>query len=228
MSDRRELFVVDDDPDWSDLARAWLTGAGYAVRAAATGKAALRALFARVPDGVLVDFNMPDITGIELCRRLRSRAETRTVPILVLSGPSRERIATLKAGADYFLPKSDDPGELLAVLEALFRRVDMAAGVLTLEDLRLSPAGHKVFLAGRPAAELTPKKFDLLYRLVLRSPEPVGRDELAAVLGTPEGASRSRATDILLNRLRKSLPPAIARRIRSVQGFGYLYLPANR
>lgn len=227
MKGTRCLLVVDDDPDWAHLVRLWLRSAGYEVRVAIGGKAAVKAALEKVPDGVVLDLNMPDLSGLEVCRRIRSSEEARTVPVVILSGPTKEKVPALKAGADYFLPKSENPAELLAVLEALFRRVDMAAGVLTLGDLRLCPLRREVFLSGKSVAALTPKKFDLLYRLALSSPEPVSREDICARLGIPPRGSPSRAFDILLNRLRKSLPASLARRIRNVQGFGYLYLPSN-
>lgn len=219
------LLLVDDDASWLNLLATWLGSAGYKVSTASDGAAALRSAKTELPDCVLIDFNLPDVSGLQVCRQLRALRATCAVPIVVLSGPTKEKVAALEAGADYFVPKAENPAELLAVLGALFRRREMERGLLTLGDLSLDPKSREVYLGEQSAATLTPKMFELLHNLVLCSPEPLSRDELARRIRGLDGAGLSRALDILLNRLRKALPAVLAARIKSVQGFGYLYLP---
>lgn len=221
----RRVLLVDDNEAWIFLVRTWLASAGYKLRSVPDGESALRDAAADPPDCVLLDFNLPDLTGIEVCRRLRGSRAACAVPIVMLSGPSREKAAALEAGADYFISKSENPAELLAVLKAVFRRRELDRGIVALGDLALDPRRREVFLGDALVGTLTPKMFELFYSLVLRSPEPVSREELFRQICESEGEGLSRALDLLLNRLRKCLPEELGRRIRSVQGFGYLYLP---
>ena len=228
MKAARRLLVVDDEENWQDLLSAWLEAAGYALARAFTGREALKAAREAPPDAVLLDYGLPDITGLEVCRQLRALPATRSIPIVIISAQTKEKVALLQGGADYFVPKSENPAELMAVLEAVFRRRDMDRGVLSLGDLTLDPGTRSVLVKDQPAAVLTPKLFELFRTLVLRSPEPLSREELFRLLEGSDDMGASRALDILLNRLRKALPEDLAGRIKNVKGFGYLYLPPKK
>ena len=221
-----KILVVEDDEDWQQLIRLWLKTAGYKdARFAETGRAGLRMAGLRSPDCVILDLQLTDMEGTEVVKRLRAAPRTAEVPILMMTSFSADRAACLRKGADYFIAKSPNGEELLATLEALFRRRDIDARLKRRGDLAFRPDTREVFVAGASAGVLTPKTYELFVALVERAPAPVSRQELFQLVDNREDPSLSRALDILVNRLRKSLPLEVGRRIRAVRGFGYAYLP---
>lgn len=225
MRDLRSILVVEDDPQWAELISLWLKTAGYlTVRFAAGAAAALRLVHRNPPDCILLDHQLDGQDGLSLCRRLRETRGMEKVPIIMLTQFADKKLQFLRAGADGFVAKSSDGQELLAVLEALLRRLDLDSGVLRHGDLAFLPDRLEVLREGRRAAVLTPKTYRLLLSLAERSPAPVPREELFKLVEGRGEVPLSRALDILVNRLRKALPPALSRRIRSVRGFGYTYI----
>lgn len=219
------ILVVEDDADWRQLIRLWLKTAGYKdARFADTGRKGLRLAGALPPDCVILDLQLADMDGTEVVKRLRAAPRTAEIPVLMMTSFSAERAGCLRKGADYFIAKSPNGEELLATLEALFRRRDIDARLIRRGDLALRPDTREVFVAGASTGVLTPKAFELFVALIGRAPAPVPRDELLGLVGNRDGHSRSRALDILVNRLRKALPPEVGRRIRAVRGFGYAFL----
>jgi DNA-binding response OmpR family regulator len=223
------ILIVEDEKDVVMLVELWLKGAGYSnLEAAHTGKAALEAAVSRPPACVLLDLGLPDIGGIEVCRKLRANPQTARVPVILFTGHRKDKLQGLESGADYFVGKSGDSTELLATLEAVFRKKKAEAGVLERGELTLRVADRSVLWKGAPVASLTPKAFTLFHILVERSPAPVGRDDLYRLVEGVENPGLSRALDVLLLRLRKSLPPELAGRIVVVKNFGYCYLDSAK
>jgi DNA-binding response OmpR family regulator len=196
------ILLVDDDPGWVELVRH------------------------NPPDCILLDLVLPDQSGMEVCAKLRALPGLSRTPVVLLTGHKREKVLGLQNGADYFVAKDEKPHELLATLEAVFRRKQMEEGLLTRGDLQLRSRDRRVFWKGQEAASLTPKMFLLMHILVQRSPQPVPRAELfRAVEGEADDSGvPSRALDVLLNRLRKALPVDISGRIVNVKNFGYVFL----
>src|SRR5262249_34721989 len=148
------------------------------------------------------------------CRALRASASCRTVPIVLMTAHNKDKVSGLQSGADYFVQKADKPDELLAILQALFRRRQMDAGIVAVGDLSLNPKERAVFREEEFLANLSPKTFDLLYVLVQQSPSPVSKEDLFRRLEGREEIGVSRALDLLLNRLRKAIGGGIADRIK--------------
>lgn len=222
------LVVVEDDDDWSEMIRLWLKTNNYEdVRFAISVKEGLKLIKSRIPDCVIMDLNLSDGDGHSLSRKLREKPETAKVPIIMITSFAGEKVNALRAGVDYFIEKTPNGTELLATLEALFRRRDLDADLLRYGDLAMRKDRGHVFLDGKFAAQLTPKTFSLLHLLVVRGPTPVPREELFALIDNREEAVLSRALDILVNRLRKSLPPALRKRLKVVRSFGYAYIPSG-
>lgn len=219
------ILIVDDEPTWTSLVRYWLERAGYTnIVSADTGAKALAAAQAQAPECILLDLVLPDQSGLEVCAKLRSLPALSRVPVVLLTGHKRERVLGLQNGADYFVSKSENPNELLATLDAVFRRKQMEEGLLVRSDLTLRSSDRTVHWAGQPALQLTPKMFVLFHVLVQRGPEPVSRDELYKLVEGKENDGLSRALDVMLNRLRKSLPAGLSARIVNVKNFGYVFL----
>ncbi len=223
------ILVVEDDAGWIELLKLWFPAAGYArVEYAVTGAQALEAAVSRKPDCVLLDFALPDQNGSAVCGKLRAIPDLARVPVVLFTVHGREKVLGLENGADYFVGKSDNPRELMATLDALFKRARMALGVLNHGELSLRAEDRQVLWKNEPVAALTPKAFALFHILVERGPEPVSREDLFRMVEGVENPGLSRALDVLLNRLKKSLPKELAERIVNVKNFGYCFLEDRR
>ncbi len=188
MSEKHRILIVDDEPQITRVLRTSLTSHGYSVRSAADGESALETYGDWHPDLVITDLSIPNLNGIELCRRLRKLS---AVPIVVLSvkGEEKTKVEALDAGADDYVTKPFGMDELLARIRAALRRTsetqtdDGALTVLETGDFRVDLEARSVTLAGRQV-HLTPKEYDLLVYLI-RHPGKVltHRTLLAAVWG---------------------------------------------
>jgi two-component system alkaline phosphatase synthesis response regulator PhoP len=219
------ILIVDDEPAWVTLVRFWLESAGYKnLESAGTGGEALVMAQGNPPDCILLDLELPDQSGMEVCRKLRSLPALSRTPVVLFTAHKREKVLGLQSGADYFVGKSERPHELLATLEAVLRRRQMEEGLLTQGGLTLKSSSRQVFWKDQLVATLTPKMFVLLHILVKHSPQPVSRTELYRLVEGVEAPGLSRALDVMLNRMRKSLPAELEGRIVNVKNFGYVFL----
>jgi two-component system, OmpR family, response regulator MprA len=218
------ILIVDDDRALRDALRRALLLAGYETETAAGGNDALARIRLSPPDAVILDIGMPDVDGLEVCRRLRSAGDR--VPVLMLTARDaiEDRIDGLDAGADDYLVKPFDVGELQARLRALLRRAGGEDADATLEfgELRLDRQLHGVTVDGR-FVELTRTEFGLL-ELLMRNPRQVLSHELIyeRVWGYDFGPA-SNALRVYVGYLRRKLEQAGARPlIRNVRGVGYV------
>jgi DNA-binding response OmpR family regulator len=219
------ILIVDDEPAWLTLVKFWLESAGYkSLETATTGGEALVMAQGNPPDCILLDLELPDQSGMEVCRKLRSLPALSRTPVVLFTAHKREKVLGLQSGADYFVGKSERPHELLATLEAVLRRKQMEEGLLSQGALTLKSATRQVFLKDQLVATLTPKMFVLLHILVKHSPQPVSRAEIYRLVEGVENPGLSRALDVMLNRMRKSLPAELESRIVNVKNFGYVFL----
>ncbi len=218
------LLVVDDDRAVRDALRRALSLAGYDIQTAADGAAGLEMVVDRVPDAIVLDLGLPDIDGLEVCRRVR-RLGSR-VPILVLTARDAvaDRIEGLDAGADDYLVKPFDVEELKARLRALLRRSanDGDDRGPAFAELRLDATRHGVNVGGT-FCELTRTEFQLL-ELLLRNPQRVLTHSVIyqSVWGYDFGPG-SNALRVYIGYLRRKLQDAGARPlIHTVRGVGYV------
>jgi two-component system, OmpR family, response regulator MprA len=218
------ILVVDDDRSLRDALRRALTLAGYEVELAETGQESLTRIAAAQPDAVVLDVGMPGIDGLEVCRRLRSAGNR--VPVLMLTAREsvEDRIDGLDAGADDYLAKPFDVGELKARLRALQRRAadDGAADELSFGELRLDSGRHGVEVDGN-FAELTRTEYQLL-ELLMRNPRRVLPHGLMydRVWGYDFGPG-SNALRVYIGYLRRKLTEVGARPLlHTVRGVGYV------
>jgi DNA-binding response OmpR family regulator len=223
------ILVVEDDAGWIELLKLWFSSAGYErVEYAVTGAHALEAAVQRKPDCILLDFGLPDQNGSEVCGKLRAIPDLARVPVVMFTAHGREKVLGLENGADYFVGKSESSRELLATLDALFKRARQDLGVLNHGELSLRAADRQVLWKNEPVAALTPKAFALFHILVERGPQPVSREDLFRMVEGVENPGLSRALDVMLNRLKKVLPKELADRIVNVKNFGYCFLEDRR
>jgi len=223
----REVLVVEDEPDIRRLVVLHLERDGFRCRTAANGPDALREVKAAVPDLIILDLMLPELDGLEVCRRLRRDAATAAVPIIMLTAKSDEvdRVVGLEIGADDYVAKPFSPKELVARVRAVLRRSrpDHATRVVSVGPVALDPARHAVTLHGQ-AVELTPKEFVLLQTLLEAAGRVLSREYL---LNHVWGYARadeieSRTVDVHVRRLRAKLGDA-GSRIATVKSVGYRF-----
>ncbi len=224
-----DVLLVEDEPELRRLIIRELEAAGYEVRTAADGPAALRLIAAAAPDIVILDWMLPGLDGLEVLRRLR---QTSSVPVLMLTARAEEvdRVVGLEVGADDYLTKPFGMRELIARVRALLRRqarlAEMLAAdrgeareVLQLGPLTLDPAARLARLDGAPL-ELTRTEFGLLHLLLRNRGRAFSRAYLHdAVWGEP-AVEGDRSVDNAILRLRKKLGP-LGEAIETVWGVGY-------
>ena len=219
------ILVVEDEAALSTLLEYNLEKAGFAVEVAATGEDAVAALAETPPDLVLLDWMLPHISGIELCRRIRREPATRDLAVIMLTarGEEADRVRGLDTGADDYVTKPFSPNELIARIRALLRRASpaLSADELVCGELVMDIAAHRV-RRGPSAIELGPTEYRLL-RHLMRHPNRVFTREalLDAVWGRDIDVAE-RTVDVHIGRLRKALKSTGATDpIRTVRGAGY-------
>jgi two-component system, OmpR family, response regulator CpxR len=221
------LLLVDDDVSLGELVSEYAAYEAYAVATANTGEDGLRMLSQRTFALVILDVMLPGLDGFEVLERLRNVSD---VPVLMLTtrGTVPDRIRGLKMGADDYLPKPFEPGELIARVNSILRRVQPSkAGLsfISIGDVELDARSRRVTRAGA-AVELTGAEFSLFQLLLSKSGSILSREELIPqVLSRPEYAS-DRSIDSLVTKLRRKLGPFPdgSERIRSIRGVGYVYV----
>jgi two-component system, OmpR family, response regulator MprA len=218
------VLIVDDDRSLREALRRTLKLGGYDTSLAANGRDALAQVAEAAPDALVLDVGLPDLDGLEVCRRLR--ADGNRVPVLMLTARDavEDRIDGLDAGADDYLVKPFDVGELKARLRALLRRtnLDEAPEPLEFEELRLDPERHGVKV-GAEWVELTRTEYQLL-ELLMRNPRRVLPHDLIydRVWGYDFGPA-SNALRVYVGYLRRKLQEAGARPLlHTVRGVGYV------
>jgi two-component system phosphate regulon response regulator PhoB len=220
------ILVVDDEPDLLELVRVNLRGAGYEVETAETGRDALELLRRSPPDLVVLDLMLPDVSGTEICRRMRMEPELAELPIIMLTAKADEvdRVVGLELGADDYVTKPFSPRELTLRVRAVLRRRKPTAApneALAHGTLRLDPARHRCFVGAQEIA-LTAKEFDLLRTLMTRPGRVLTRDQLLDEVWGADIAVTTRTIDTHLKRLREKLGAA-SEMIETVRGVGYRF-----
>jgi two-component system, OmpR family, response regulator MprA len=218
------VLIVDDDRSLREALRRALVLGGYDTLSAANGREALAHVAEDAPDALVLDIGLPDVDGLEVCRRLRDAGNR--VPVLMLTARDaiEDRIDGLDAGADDYLVKPFDVGELKARLRALLRRstADQASDGLSFDELRLDPVRHGVIVR-EEFVELTRTEYQLL-ELLMRNPRRVLPHDVIydRVWGYDFGPA-SNALRVYVGYLRRKLQDAGARPLlHTVRGVGYV------
>jgi len=227
--EHRRILVVDDEPQITRVLRRSLTSHRYDVRVAADGDAALELFQDWSPDLVITDLSMPNMSGLELCRRLRARSD---VPVIVLSvkGEERAKVEALDAGADDYVTKPFGIAELLARVRATLRRApaqtDDEETVLAVGDFRIDLAAHTVTVREREV-HLTPKEFDLLVHLVRQHGKVLTHRALLASIWGSNYVEQTEYLRVFVGQLRKKIEPdpAKAKYILTEPWVGYRFNP---
>jgi two-component system, OmpR family, KDP operon response regulator KdpE len=216
------ILVVDDEPQILRALETNLRGAGYEVATAATAEHALTMAAIRPPDAVILDLVLPDGSGIDVCRELRSWS---SAPILVLSvvGDEAEKVAALDAGADDYVQKPFGIDELLARLRALLRRATSTGEpVLEVGELSIDLEKRLVTVGGR-RVQLTPNEFDLLRVLAQNEGKLMTHPAILREVWGPAYSTESHYLHVYISQLRRKLEddPARPRYLLTEAGAGY-------
>jgi two-component system phosphate regulon response regulator OmpR len=223
------ILLIEDDPRLAEMVSEYLAQAGFRVSAAGGGNDGLERLAREAFDAVVLDLTLPDIDGLEVCRRLRARADT---PVLMLTarGDAMDRVVGLEIGADDYLPKPFEPRELLARLRAILRRRGGSADgdVLRFGRVEIDRGARALRLDGaeRP---LTGYQFALLLALAENAGRVMSRDALMDRLKGEPLEAFDRSIDVHVSRIRQALEddPKHPRRILTVRGAGYVFAKAQ-
>ncbi len=226
--EEKRILVVEDERAIREMVAFTLKRAGFAVREAEDASAARRIIADNRPDLILLDWMLPDLSGLELARALRRDEATRELPILMLTARAAEddKVLGLESGADDYLTKPFSARELVARIQALLRRAAGAEGeALALGNLRLDPASHRVSAEGSEVT-LGPTEYRLL-KFFMSQPDRVF--SRAQVLDRVWGGNvyiEERTVDVHIRRLRKALAPhGCDAYIQTVRGSGYRFSP---
>jgi two-component system, OmpR family, phosphate regulon response regulator PhoB len=222
---RQSVLVVEDEPSLSTLLRYNLEKEGFAVSEARDGEEALLQLKEAKPDAVLLDWMLPRLSGLELCRQIRRAPAWRDLPVIMLTarGEEGDRVRGLDSGADDYVVKPFSTTELIARLKAVIRRARPGAGaeVLRILDLALDVSAHRVTRDGA-AVHLGPTEYRLLRFLLERPGRVFSREQLLDAVWGRDAEVELRTVDVHVRRLRKALNDGGRKDlIRTVRSAGY-------
>ena len=222
------VLVVEDESSIASFVALYLKNAGYAVKTSATGNEALAEVSAETPALIVLDLMLPDIDGIEVCRRIRKSSD---VPILMLTARDEDvdKIIGLEVGADDYMTKPFNPRELVARVRAILRRSapdssKRESAVIQHGDLSID-AGRREARVGDQEVQLAPKEFDLLWELLDHRGLVLTRDQLLERVWGYTFAGDTRTVDVHVRQLRRKLGDASP--IVTVWGVGYKVSPAR-
>jgi two-component system, OmpR family, KDP operon response regulator KdpE len=231
MTEHRRILVVDDESQITRVLRTSLSSQGYDIRVANDGETALEIMKDWTPDLVITDLSMPNLDGLELCRRLRAKTQ---LPIIVLSvrGEERTKVQALDAGADDYVTKPFGIEELLARVRANLRRAPAAdeekASPIEAGDFRIDRAARRVFVCGQEV-RLTPKEFDLLVYLALHAGKVVTHRALLGAIWGGQSTEQVEYIRVFVGQLRRKLEPEASspRYILTEPWIGYRFEPGQ-
>ena len=231
----QQLLMIEDDTRLATMVGEYLRQSGYGFTHAATGTSGLAALHESPPDLVILDLMLPDMDGLEVCRRIKgqgSESPHTAVLMLTAKGDPMDRIVGLEIGADDYLPKPFEPRELLARIRAVLRRGGEASGgtagnghkVMRFGSLEIDRDARAVTVAGN-LCELTSYQIDLLVALAERAGRVLSRDQIMEAVRGRELEAFDRSIDVHMGRIRSAIETDAKdpKRILTVRGVGYVF-----
>jgi len=227
---QKTILVVEDERSIREMLVFNLSRAGYAVERACDGREARESIADAYPDIVLMDWMLPDISGLELTRQLKRDPNTKEIPIIMVTARAEEddRVSGLDGGADDYIVKPFSPRELLARIRASLRRTPAGdEEVISFGELKLDPASHEVSV-GNDEISLGPTEYRLLEFFMLHPDRVYGRTQLLDRVWGGNVYVEERTVDVHIRRLRKALTPSgCDKMIRTVRGSGYRFSPGS-
>ncbi|MZR22370.1 phosphate regulon transcriptional regulatory protein PhoB [Sneathiella chungangensis] len=227
MSEDMKILIVEDEPAMVELLRYNLESEGFDVASAHDGDEALLAIEEEAPDMLLLDWMLPKVSGIEICRRLRRDQKHGNLPVIMITarGEEADRVRGLDVGADDYVAKPFSPAELMARIRAVLRRRNPEAGSekLTVADVIIDLVAYKVSRGGRDL-RLGPTEFKLLRYFMERAGRVLTREQLLDGVWGQNVYVEDRTVDVHIRRLRKALNEAgEPDLIRTVRAVGYCF-----
>jgi len=222
VTQQHSILVVEDETSIASFVAAYLRNAGYTVRTASSAKSAIVELTGELPSLVILDLNLPDGDGVELCRRIRKSSD---VPILMLTARDEDvdKIIGLEVGADDYMTKPFNPRELVARVKSVLRRAAPERRRSETQELRhgslVINSGKREVLVGDDEIRLAPKEFDLLWELLDHRGIVLTRDQLLERVWGYTFAGDTRTVDVHVRQIRRKLGDASP--IVTVWGVGY-------
>lgn len=215
------ILVVDDEPNITQLLKLYLSRSGFQVETAANGEEALRKTRSLRPDLIVLDLKLPDIDGLEVCRRVRAESD---IPLIMLTARDEDidKIVGLEMGADDYITKPFNPREVLARVRAVLRRAEgrlRADGPIRVGDLVIDTNRREVFVGDQPV-QLRAKEFDLLAALARNAGIVLDRDRLLNQVWGYDFSGDTRTVDVHIAWLRQKLAGSRVE-IQTVRGAGY-------
>jgi DNA-binding response OmpR family regulator len=227
----KKVLIVEDEKDILQLVKLYLEKEGYRIVTASTGSEGLAQVRTEKPDLVVLDLMLPEIDGLEICKRLRSSPDTAMLPIIMLTAKAEESdtIIGLELGADDYVTKPFSPKTLVARVKALFRRLERkpedGPTRFTYSALTLDLTRHEVTVKGKEVP-LTAKEFGLLEHLLRHPGRVLTRDVLLNAVWGYEYYGTTRTVDVHIRRLKQKLP-LLDDAILSVKSLGYKLIEAD-
>jgi DNA-binding response OmpR family regulator len=228
---QQHLLMIEDDTRLASMVGEYLRQSGYGFTHAADAATGLDALQTTPPELVILDLMLPDMDGLEVCRRIKAASPAIAVLMLTAKGDPMDRIVGLEMGADDYLPKPFEPRELLARIRAVLRRgSEMVAGissaykVMRFGSLEIDRDARFVSVSGKPC-ELTSYQFDLLVALAERAGRVLTRDQIMEAVRGRELEAFDRSIDVHMGRIRNAIEVDAKepKRILTVRGVGYVF-----
>lgn len=223
-----KILVVDDEENIRELLKFTLEKNTFTVREANDGEQALRVVQEWVPDLIILDLMLPEIDGLEVCRRIKSNPSTNGIPIIMLTARAEEidKILGLELGADDYIAKPFSPREVVARIKAVLRRSNNNNndGELVLGDLKFNFISYEVYLAGLKL-QLTPKEYELLKLFATNIGRVFNREQLLEKVWGYEYYGDTRTVDVHIRHLRAKLEQSkqFSNAIETVRGVGYRF-----
>jgi two-component system alkaline phosphatase synthesis response regulator PhoP len=224
------ITIIEDESNIVELVKYNLDREGYHTISASNGRKGLELVRQELPDLVILDLMMPEMDGITVCKQLRADAQTKSIPIIILTAKSEEadRVLGLEMGADDYVTKPFSPRELVARVRAVLRRSgnggDEEVEVIEIGDIKMDLRQHITRVRGEEV-ELTPKEFDFLKLLLLNPGRAFTREFLLEHLWGYEYFGDTRTVDVHVRRLRQKIEtdPADPVYLETVRGVGYRF-----
>ncbi len=221
------ILLVEDEPGIQELLKFNLAQAGHSVTVTGDAENALKFLKNSLPDVILLDWMLPGMSGIDLCKRLRADERYQSIPIIMLTarGEERDKVLGLDTGADDYITKPFSPRELVSRIKAVLRRraPQMTDEPVEIKGLRLDPTSHRVLGKGRPL-DLGPTEFRLLHFFMTHTERVYSRAQLLDQVWGDDVFVEERTVDVHIRRLRLALESSShSELIQTVRGSGYRF-----
>jgi two-component system response regulator MprA len=221
---KADIYIVEDDATIARFVELELSHAGYEVKKAADGKAAIEALDGYEPDLLILDLMLPEVDGLEVARKVREDGATYPILMLTARAETQDVVSGFDAGADDYLRKPFEIPELLSRVGALLKRTeaDRKGGTYEASGVAIDPDSRRATVDGKPI-ELTAKEFDLLAYLVTNAGRVIARDEILEAVWGGQHSTDSNVIEVFVCHLRNKIGDRDNTTIQTIRGVGYFF-----